>query len=241
MAEPLSDNKAMVLIVDDEPQILRVMRTVLPLRGYDVATAANGDEALDQVRKLHPDIVILDLVMQDMSGLEVCSRIREFSSVPIIILSAKGSEKDKVAALDLGADDYVTKPPGMDELLARMRAVLRRQASANGSQGTITVGDVVLHKDEHTVTVSGKDFRLTPKEFEVLNYLMENAGKIVTHRKLLQAVWGWQSSDQTEYLRVVVNQLRKKIEPRPDHPQYILTEPWVGYRFAFPSDSPTNP
>lgn len=232
MPDNMEIERPLVLVVDDEPQILRVMRTVLPPRGYDVKVASNGEEALEQIRKLAPDLILLDLVMADMSGLEVCRRVREFSAIPIVVLSAKGSEKDKVAALDLGADDYVTKPPAMEELLARMRAVLRRQSATGGAPSTITVGEVTLFPDEHRVTATGKEVRLTPKEFDVLKQLMSNAGKIVTHRKLLQAVWGWQSTDQTEYLRVIVNQLRKKLEPQPDHPRYILTEPWVGYRFS---------
>ncbi|HET8671741.1 MAG TPA: response regulator transcription factor [Candidatus Saccharimonadales bacterium] len=220
-----------ILVVDDEPQILRVMRTGLPARGYQVRTASGGEEALEEIRKEMPDLVILDLVMPEMSGLEVCQRMREFTSIPIIVLSAKGSESDKVAALDSGADDYVTKPFGMNELLARVRAVLRRSPASEGDSAVLTVGDVIIDSAERRVVIAGKDVKLTPKEFDVLKYLVSNAGKVVTHRKLLQAVWGWQSTDQTEYLRVVINQLRRKIEPNPQHPQYILTEPWVGYRY----------
>jgi two-component system KDP operon response regulator KdpE len=223
-------NKPVVLVVDDEPQILRVMRASLPIRGYEVLTASTGEEALNQLSKQVPDLLILDLVMPEMSGLEVCRRVREFSSVPIIVLSAKGSESDKVAALDLGADDYVTKPFGMDELLARVRAVLRRLSSTNDR--VLTVGDVTIDIDERRVVVSGKEIRLTPKEFDVLKYLVNNAGKVVTHRALLQTVWGWQSTDQTEYLRVFINQLRRKIEIDASHPRYLVTEPWVGYRFV---------
>lgn len=222
--------KPVVLVVDDEPQILRVMRASLPIRGYEVLTASSGEDALNQLGKQVPDLVILDLAMPEMSGLEVCRRIREFSTVPIIILSAKGSESDKVAALDLGADDYVTKPFGMDELLARARAVLRRLSSTNDR--VFTVGDVTIDIDERRVVVGGKEVRLTPKEFDVLTYLVKHAGKVVTHRALLQTVWGWQSTDQTEYLRVFINQLRRKIEIDASHPQYIITEPWVGYRFV---------
>jgi two-component system, OmpR family, KDP operon response regulator KdpE len=223
--------KPVVLVVDDEPQILRVMRASLPVRGYEVITASSGEEALTQLRKHVADVVILDLVMPEMSGLEVCRRIREFSSVPIIVLSAKGSEGDKVAALDLGADDYVTKPFGMDELMARVRAVLRRLSSSETDQRVLTVGAIYIDTDERRVVVAGKEIRLTPKEFEVLKYLVRNAGKVVTHQALLQSVWGWQSTDQIEYLRVAINQLRRKIEPDASHPRYILTEPWVGYRF----------
>jgi two-component system, OmpR family, KDP operon response regulator KdpE len=224
-------SKPIVMIVDDEPQILRVIRASLPLRGYDVITASSGEEALNQIAKQVPDLIILDLVLPEMSGLDVCRRVREFSAVPIIVLSAKGSESDKVAALDLGADDYVTKPFGMDELLARVRAVLRRLAVSESESRVLTVGDVLVDVDEHRVVVGRKEVKLTPKEFDVLKYLVSNAGKVVTHRALLQAVWGWQSTDQTEYLRVFINQLRRKIEPNLDHPRYILTEPWIGYRF----------
>jgi len=224
-------SKPIVLVVDDEPQILRVIRASLPLRGYEVITASSGEEALDQIGKQVPDLIILDLVMPEISGLDVCRRVREFSTVPIIVLSAKGAESDKVAALDLGADDYVTKPFGMDELLARVRAVLRRLALSESENRVLTVGDVSVDVDERRVVVAEKEVKLTPKEFDVLKYLVSNAGKVVTHRALLQAVWGWQSTDQTEYLRVFINQLRRKIEPNLDHPRYILTEPWVGYRF----------
>ena len=223
-------SKPVVLVVDDEPQILRVMRASLPIRGYEVLTASTAEEALDQLSKQVPDLVILDLAMPEMSGLEVCRRVREFSSVPIIVLSAKGSESDKVAALDLGADDYVTKPFGMDELLARVRAVLRRLSATNDR--VLVVGDVTIDIDERRVVVGDKEIRLTPKEFDVFKYLVNNAGKVVTHRALLQTVWGWESTDQTEYLRVFINQLRRKIEVDASHPRYLITEPWVGYRFV---------
>jgi two-component system KDP operon response regulator KdpE len=223
-------NKPVVLVVDDEPQILRVMRASLPIRGYEVLTASTAEDALNQLSRQVPDLVILDLAMPEMSGLEVCRRVREFSSVPIIVLSAKGSESDKVAALDLGADDYVTKPFGMDELLARVRAVLRRLSSTNDR--VLVVGDVTIDIDERRVVVGGKEIRLTPKEFDVFKYLVNKAGKVVTHRALLQTVWGWESTDQTEYLRVFINQLRRKIEIDASHPRYLITEPWVGYRFV---------
>jgi two-component system KDP operon response regulator KdpE len=222
--------RPIVLVVVDEPQILRVMRASLPIRGYEVFTASSGEEALNHLNKQVPDLIILDLAMPEMSGLEVCRRVREFSSVPIIVLSAKGSESDKVAALDLGADDYVTKPFGIDELLARARAVLRRLPATNDRE--VAVGDVTIEIDERRVVVGGKEIRLTPKEFDVFKYLVNNAGKVVTHRALLQAVWGWESTDQTEYLRVFINQLRRKIETDASHPRYLLTEPWVGYRFV---------
>lgn len=222
--------KPVILVVDDEPQILRVMRASLPSRGYEVITARSGQEALDQIQKEMPDLIILDLVMQEMSGLEVCRQVREFASVPILVLSAKGSEHDKVTALDLGADDYVTKPFSMDELLARVRAVLRRIPAVEDSS-VLTADELTIELDTRQVIVAGQEVKLTPKEFEVLKYLVQNAGKVVTHRTLLRAVWGWSSSEQTEYLRVFVNQLRRKIEPDPQNPRYILTEPWVGYRF----------
>jgi two-component system KDP operon response regulator KdpE len=222
--------KPVVLVVDDEPQILRVMRASLPIRGYEVFTASSGAEALNQLSKHVLDLIILDLAMPEMPGLEVCRRVREFSSVPIIVLSAKGSESDKVAALDLGADDYVTKPFGMDELLARARAVLRRLSTSNDH--VVAIGDVTIDIDERRVVVGGKEIRLTPKEFDVFKYLVNNAGKVVTHRALLQTVWGWESTDQTEYLRVFINQLRRKIEADASHPRYLITEPWVGYRFV---------
>ena len=231
MANPSGAEKPVILVVDDEPQILRVMRASLPARGYEVVTAPDGEQALDEVRKQAPDLIILDLAMPGMGGLEACRRLREFSSVPIIVLSAKGAESDKIAALDMGADDYVTKPFSLDELLARVRAVLRRSLAADADAGVLNVGDLMIDANERRVTMSGAEIKLTPKEFEVLKYLASNSGKVVTHRKLLQAVWGSQSTEQTEYLRVFINQLRRKIEPDPQNPRYLLTEPWVGYRF----------
>jgi len=224
--------KPIILVVDDELQILRVLRTSLPLWGYHVRTAQGGAEALDEIAKEMPDLIILDLAMPGMSGLDVCRRVREYSSVPVIVLSAKGSEADKVAALDIGADDYVTKPFAMNELMARVRAVLRRSAAADADSRVLNVGDLSIDLDERRVILSGKEIKLTPKEFEVLKYLVSNTGKVITHRALLQAVWGSESSEQTEYVRVFINQLRRKIEPDPQHPKYILTEPWVGYRFV---------
>ncbi|MGE0129827.1 MAG: response regulator transcription factor [Blastocatellales bacterium] len=224
--------KPVILVVDDEMQILRVMRASLPARGYEVRTAPGGEEALDEIHKEEPDLIILDLVMPKMSGLEVCRRVREFSTVPIIVLSAKEAEADKVAALELGADDYVTKPFGLDELLARMHAILRRVHASTTASSVFTVGDVTVDADARRVTIAEREVKLTPKEFEVLKHLVSNAGKVVTHRSLLQAVWGIESTEQTDYLRVFINQLRRKIEPDPPHPRYIITEPWVGYRFV---------
>jgi two-component system KDP operon response regulator KdpE len=223
--------KPVILVVDDEPQILRVMRASLSARGYEVRTAAGGQEAIDEIRKQAPDLIILDLVMPEISGLEVCRRVREFSSVPIIVLSAKGSESDKVAALDIGADDYVTKPFGMDELLARIRAVMRRVPTSDEASTVLEVGDFRIDMESRSVTVRGREVHLTPKEYDLLVYFMHHPGKVLTHRTLLAAIWGGNYVEQTEYLRVFIGQLRKKIEPDPTSPRYILTEPWIGYRF----------
>lgn len=223
--------KPLILVVDDEPQILRVLRASLPARGFEVRTAPGGEEALDEIHKEMPDLIILDLAMPEISGLEVCRRVRESSTVPIIVLSAKGLESDKVQALNFGADDYVTKPFGMEELFARMHAVLRRVPSSEGYSDVLKVGDLTIDCRERRVKIRQHDIKLTPKEFDLLKYFAANAGKVLTHRALLQAVWGSQSSEQKEYLHVFVNQLRRKIEPDAQHPRYILTEPWVGYRF----------
>ena len=231
MTNPSDTDKPIILVVDDEPQIRRVMSVSLPARGYVVRTASDGEQALDEIRKQAPDLVVLDLVMPGMGGLEVCRRVREFSSVPIIVLSAKGSESDKIAALDMGADDYVTKPFSLDELLARIRAVRRRMLLSDAAATQIRAGELTIDMNERRVTMSGAEIKLTPKEFEVLKYLASNSGRVVTHRALLQAVWGSEATEQTEYLRVFINQLRRKIEPDPQNPRYLLTEPWVGYRF----------
>lgn len=226
------EQRPSILVVDDEPQILRVLRASLPARGFEVRTADSGEEALEAIRKEIPDLVILDLVMPELSGLEVCREVRKISEVPIIVLSAKGSEKDKVIALEMGADDYVTKPFGMKELIARIRAVLRRSFDSELETTELTVGCISMDMATRRVLIRGKEVRLTPKEFDVLRYLLENAGKVVSHRDLLRAVWGWQSAEQTEYLRVFVNQLRKKMETDPQNPRYLLTEPWIGYRLV---------
>lgn len=218
-----------ILIVDDEPQILRVMRASLPARGFTVRTASSGEEALEMVEKKMPDLIVLDLVMPGLTGLEVCRIVRKSSQIPIIVLSAKGSERDKVVALEYGADDYLTKPFGMNELIARIRAVLRRTLPAEETP-ILEAADIVMDTGSRTTTIRGSEVRLTPKEYEVLKYLVANAGKVVEHRALLKEVWGWQSAEQTEYLRVIVNQLRRKIERDPDNPQLILTVPWVGYK-----------
>jgi len=220
-----------ILIVDDEPQITRVLRTGLTTRGYDVRVAADGESALDTFNDWHPDLVITDLSMPNMNGIELCGRLRLMSQVPIIVLSVKGEEKTKVDALDAGADDYVTKPFGIEELLARVRATLRRSPSSSEDTTVLDVGDFHLDFESRDVAVNGKDIHLTPKEFELLAHLIRHAGKVLTHRKLLTAIWGGNYAEQTEYLRVFIGQLRKKIEPDPGRPIYILTEPWIGYRF----------
>ena len=226
--------KQRILIVDDEPQITRVLRTGLTTRGYDVRVAAEGESALDTLNDWHPDLVVTDLAMPNVGGLELCRRIRAMSPVPIIVLSVKGEERTKVEALDLGADDYVTKPFGIDELLARVRATLRRAPAPSTEDTDSTVleaGDFRLDVETRKVIVLGKEIHLTPKEFDLLAHLMRQAGKVLTHRKLLTAIWGANYGEQTEYLRVFIGQLRKKIEPDPGSPRYILTEPWIGYRF----------
>ena len=219
-----------VLVVDDEPQIRRALRVGLAGRGYDVQLAATGEEALDLAAVAPPSVVILDLMLPGMSGLEVCRALREWSQVPIIVLSAKGEERDKVEALDLGADDYLTKPFGMDELLARIRVALRRVADAPASP-VLEHGDLRLDQAARLVTVGGREVHLTPTEYEMLRYLMANAGKVLTHRTLLRAIWGPGYEDGTQTLRFFIVQLRRKIEPDPSRPTYIRTEPGVGYRF----------
>ena len=223
--------KQRILIVDDEPQITRVLRTGLTTRGYEVRVAADGESALDTFNDWHPDLVITDLSMPNMDGIELCGRLRLMSQVPIIVLSVKGEEKTKVEALDAGADDYVTKPFGIEELLARVRATFRRFPPTSTEYSVLDVGDFHLDFASRDVSVNGKDIHLTPKEFELLAHLIRNAGKVLTHRKLLTAIWGGNFAEQTEYLRVFIGQLRKKIEPDPANPRYILTEPWIGYRF----------
>lgn len=223
-----------ILIADDEPQITRVLRTGLTTRGYDVRVAADGESALERFNDWHPDLVVTDLSMPNMDGIELCRRLRLISEIPIIVLSVKGEEKTKVQALDAGADDYVTKPFGIEELLARIRATLRRAPVASGDHEASTVleaGDFRLDVETRRVSVLEKEIHLTPKEFELLAHLMRHSGKVLTHRKLLSAIWGANYGEQTEYLRVFIGQLRKKIETDPSTPRYILTEPWIGYRF----------
>jgi len=221
-----------ILVVDDEAQIARVLRRSLAARGYEVQVAGEGEEALEIFNAWTPDLVITDLSMPNMGGLELCRRVRATSQAPIIVLSVKGEERAKVEALDAGADDYVTKPFGMDELLARVRAALRRAPASDGSEvKEIEAGDFHVDSEARIVTVRGGEVHLTPKEYELLVYLIRHYGKVLTHRALLGAVWGGDYVEQTEYLRVFIGQLRKKIEADSAKPRYILTEPWVGYRF----------
>ncbi len=223
-----------ILIVDDEPQITRVLRMGLKTYGYDVRVAADGVSALQTYNDWHPDLVVTDLAMPNMNGLDLCRRLREISQLPIIVLSVRGEEKTKVEALDAGADDYVTKPFGMDELLARVRAQLRRSLSpllSGASPAILEVGDFRVDLEARRILVGGTEVHLTPKEYDLLVHFVQHAGKVLTHRTLLAAVWGSNYTEQGEYLRVFVRQLRKKIEPNPSTPGYILTEPWVGYRF----------
>lgn len=228
------ENKLRILVVDDEPQLTRVLRTGLSSHGYDVRVAADGLSALETFGDWQPDLVVTDLAMPHMDGLELCRTLRAISSVPILVLSARGEEKTKVEALDLGADDYVTKPFGIEELLARVRVALRRAKTVAAREATptaIEVGELRIDLETRAVTVRAREVRLTPKEFDLLLHLMRNAGKVLTHRALLAAVWGGNYVEQNEYLRVFIGQLRKKIETDPASPRYILTEPWIGYRF----------
>ena len=223
-----------ILVVDDEPQLTRVLRTGLKSRGYDVRAAADGLAGFEAFNDWHPDLVITDLGMPNVDGLELCRRLRAVSQVPIIVLSAKGEEKTKVEALDLGADDFITKPFGIDELLARVRASLRRAKAAPVNESTATIldsGDFHVDLESREITVQGKAIHLTPKEFDLLVYFIRHSGKVLTHRTLLAALWGGNYVEQNEYLRVFVGNLRKKIEPDGAAPRYILTEPWIGYRF----------
>jgi two-component system KDP operon response regulator KdpE len=223
-----------VLVVDDEPQIVRGLKVILRKAGYEVQTAGTKAEALDAVSVRPPDAMVLDLVLPDGSGVEVCEEVRRWSGLPIIVLSAVGDEREKVRALDVGADDYITKPFGAEELLARLRATLRRSADATG-EPVIVVGDLEIDLAGQRVRVSGEDVHLTPIEFSLLAALARHRGKLVTHRQLLQEVWGPGYGDETHYLRVHVAHIRGKLEPDASRPRYVLTDPGVGYRLADPS------
>jgi two-component system KDP operon response regulator KdpE len=231
----MSNHPARILVVDDEAQILRMLRVVLTSSGYKVFTAANGEDALDQLAVEQPDLVILDVILPDHSGVEITRQVREWgSAVPIIILSALGEERAKVAALDAGADDYLTKPFSTQELLARVRVWLRRQAAAPTTSPVILIqhSELTLDLARRSVTMAGRPISLTPKEYDMITYLAKNAGRVLTHRQLLTEVWGAEYTGSPQYLHVLINHLRRKIEPDPGKPRYILTEPGVGYRFA---------
>jgi two-component system KDP operon response regulator KdpE len=223
-----------ILVVDDDPQIRRVMKVTLTGQGYEVDEARTGEDALEKLRESRFDLVLLDMNMPGMGGLDTCRAMREQSDIAVIMLTVRDNETDTVAALDAGADDYVTKPFKTPELSARIRAALRRTPSTQGPSGRLTLGAVEIDFDARQVTSGGRQVHLTPKEFDLLRYLTAHANKVIPHRQLLQAVWGPDYGDQVDYLRVVVNQLRKKIEPRPSAPVYLLTEPWVGYRLHLP-------
>jgi two-component system KDP operon response regulator KdpE len=223
---------ARILVVDDEPNIIGTVAPLLRSKGYDVLTAMTGRAAIEAQTRDTPDLVVLDLGLPDMDGVDVCVAIRQSSGIPILVLSARGAEKDKVRALDAGADDYVTKPFGAEELLARIRAALRRVDTASPASEPIVRGGLVIDRTRFRVLRDGEEVRLTPKEFELLTYLAQSPGRVLTHRTILKAIWGPHAGDQPEHLRVLVGSLRKKIEPNPASPKYILTEPWVGYRFA---------
>ena len=223
---------AQVLVVDDEPQILRALRTTLRGAGYEVTTAATGEDALAAAAADPPEAVILDLVLPDMHGTDVCRELRRWIEAPILVLSAVGDEQEKVAALDAGADDYVTKPFGMDELLARLRAVLRRATST--AEPVIEIGELIIDLEKRAVTVAGRPVSLTPHEFELLRYFAQNEGKLLTHPMILREVWGPRYGTESHYLHVYVSQLRRKIEVDPTRPRYLLTEPGAGYRLVNP-------
>ena len=226
----MSDH-AHILVVDDEPQITRVLRTALTAQGYDIRVANDGEMALEIMKDWAPHLIITDLSMPQLDGVQLCRRVRAVSQVPILVLSVRDQERQKIEALDAGADDYVTKPFSMNELLARVRANLRRTPKSAEPSEVIEVGDFHIDLATRTVVVAGRDLKLTPKEFDLLLYLSQHPRRVIPHRTLLAAIWGANSTEQPEYLRVFIGQLRKKVEPDPAEPRYLLTERWVGYRF----------
>ena len=226
------NKEPLILLIDDEPQILRALKTILVANHFRILTATRGDQGIALAVVENPDLIILDLSLPDMDGIQVCEQIREWSRIPIIVLSVRENEKDKVAVLDKGADDYLTKPFGIEELLARIRVALRHSVQSMGNkQSTITSGSIVIDLARHIVTRNGEEIRLTATEFKLLAYLAANADRVITHQGILAQVWGFAEMDHVEYLRVYIGQLRKKLEANPDDPQIILTEPGVGYRF----------
>jgi two-component system, OmpR family, KDP operon response regulator KdpE len=225
-------NAPHILVIDDEPQILRAIRMILTEKQFKVTTASRGEEGLTLAATSEPDIIILDLGLPDMDGVEVCSRLREWTQRPIIVLSARDGERDKVAALDAGADDYLTKPFGIEELLARVRVALRHSANTQGTQSKVVqAGPLSIDLAWHIVKRNGEEVKLTGTEHKLLSYLAANRGRVLTHQSILTNVWGPADADHIEYLRVYMRQLRKKLEADPERPQYILTEPGIGYRF----------
>lgn len=235
--------KTTVVAADDDPQLLRLVMRNLQMDGYEVIGVSDGQQALEQIEAHMPDLVLLDLMMPKLDGFAVCQRVREFSSLPIIILTARGADQDKIRGLDLGADDYLTKPFSVDELLARVRAVLRRSQAAthndtgHGVQSATTVGDLSIDFGQRRVTMAGNDVDLTPVEYRVLAYLAQNAGRVITQDLLLTHVWGEEYEGESHLLQVNVNRLRRKLEPDPSHPRYLLTKTGVGYMLA---NNPTN-
>jgi two-component system KDP operon response regulator KdpE len=224
---------ARILLVDDEVSIQRSVAPLLRSRGYEVEVVGTGVEALRTVSTHPPDLMVLDLGLPDLDGTEVCRRVRAESALPIIVLSARGAEADKVDALELGADDYITKPFGPDELVARIRVALRRVLGANDAPaGRLRVGDLTIDYDRHRVLRGDDEIRLTPKEFDLFAFLAHNADRVLTHRAILKAIWGPHAVNEPEHLWVLMGQLRKKVEPDPSKPRYLISEPWVGYRFA---------
>jgi len=222
-----------ILVIDDEPQILRALRTILTAKKFRVTTAGCGEDGLALAATALPDLVILDLGLPDIDGFTVCARLREWSNVPIIVLSVRESEQDKVRALDQGADDYLVKPFGIEELLARIRVALRHSAQIPGNQESIIkAGDLTIDLARHIVTREDTEVRLTATEFKLLAYLAQHPGRVLTHQSILSKVWGFEYLDDVEYLRVYISQLRKKLEPDPRHPRHLLSEPGVGYRFS---------
>jgi len=227
-------SSAKIMVVDDDPQIRRVLRTAFVAQGYEALDARNGEEALEMLREEKVDLVILDVNMPGMNGLETCRAIRSSSEIPIVMLTVRDAEADKVEALDAGADDYMTKPFGSPELLARIRAALRRSPQT-AEVNVVRFDDVEINFTMRRVIVGNREARLTPKEFDLLQYMVAHPNVPITHTKLLQSVWGPDYGDEVEYLRVFMNQLRKKIEKNPSNPKYLLTEPWVGYRLHIPA------
>ncbi|HUA14580.1 MAG TPA: response regulator transcription factor [Verrucomicrobiae bacterium] len=231
-----------ILVIDDDPQMRRVMRATLVSHGYEVVESPSGEQALQTLRAQPCDFVLLDINLPGLDGIRTCRAIRTTYEIPIIVISVRGSEKDKVTALEAGADDYVTKPFGLPELLARIQAVTRRGPKIDGQPRVLVLDKVAVDFETHRVSAPDREAeRLTPKEFDLLRFLVSHAGKVISHRRLLQAVWGPDYGDEVEYLRVVINQLRNKIEEDAHNPKYLLTEPWVGYRFVAPLKTQPQP